>query len=385
MFEDRPSVVDIHSHLYPRWYLELLKERTDIPRVAGAPGDERFVIFPDEQVGERSHGGGAGPTGAGTRPTDEGASGTLTDASARSADAGAPATPHGGRPMTDEYWSLEAKLAFMDRHGIDRTVLSLGNPWMEPFSAEAGLAAARRLNEEFAELGARTGGRISGMGVLPGSDLTAAVRVIGEIAAVGTLAGIAGGVRVCGRTLDDAALEPVWDALETTGLPLLLHPHHALAMDELGGFGHALPVAVGFPLETTVALARLVYAGVLHRHPRLLLVASHGGGTLPYLAGRLDAGWRSDESLSRRAETPPSSVLDRLFLDAVLYHPRALRAAADLVGVHHLAFGTDHPFSISDPGTNLEAIREAFAEQDAARVLAGTALELFGAGGDRVA
>ncbi|MCG3772585.1 MAG: hypothetical protein JW384_03800 [Nitrosomonadaceae bacterium] len=148
-------------------------------------------------------------------------------------------------------------------------------------------------------------------------------------------------------------------------------------MDELEGFGHAMPVAVGFPLETTIALARLVFAGVLHRYPGVRVVGSHGGGTIPFLAGRLDAGWRSDPLLVDAMPTPPSEVLDRLFLDAVLYHPRALLAAADLVGVEHLMFGTDHPFSISDPSTNIEAIREAFGAEDAACVLAGAALSLY--------
>jgi aminocarboxymuconate-semialdehyde decarboxylase len=336
----RPSVIDVHSHLYPRWYIELLKDRTEIPRVTGEEGDERFVIFPDEQA----------------------------------------AASGGGRAMTDDYWSVETKLTFMDRHGIDRTVLSLGNPWLEPFEAEAGLAAARRLNAEFAELGARTGGRIQGMGVLPGRDVDAATAVIEEVARTVGLVGLVSGVRICGLTLDDPALEPVWRALEETGMPLLLHPHHASAMDELGGFGHALPVALGFPVETTVALTRLLFAGVLHRHPGLRIVGSHGGGTLPYLAGRLDAGWRSDPALSKRAPTPPSDVMPRLFLDAVLYHERALRAAADLVGPDHMAFGTDHPFSIADPDANLAAIRGTFDEDAAARVLAGTALSLYGDG-----
>ncbi len=82
-------------------------------------------------------------------------------------------------------------------------------------------------------------------------------------------------------------------------------------------------------------------------------------------------------SLAERAPTPPSDVLDKLYLDAVLYHPRALLAAADLVGVGHLAFGTDHPFSIADPEANLAAVDEAFGEQ-AATVLAKTAAQLYG-------
>jgi len=335
--DDRPRLVDIHSHIYPRWYIELLKERVEIPRVSGAAGDERFVIFPEED---------------------------------------APASG-GGRPMTDDYWSVDTKLAFMDRHGIDVTVLSLGNPWMEPFTPSESLAATRRLNSEFATLDERTRGRILGMGVLPAADISDAVSIVEEIAADSRIHGIVTGTHICGRALDDAALDPLWDALERTRIPLLIHPHHGSAMDELGGFGHALPVALGFPVETTVALTRLLFAGVLHRFPGLRLVGSHGGGTLPYLAGRLDAGWRSDAALADRMPTPPSDVVARLFLDAVLYHPRALHAAADLVGTGHLAFGTDHPFSIADPAANLESIRAAFDDQDAAQVLARTAVDLY--------
>ncbi len=256
------EVVDIHSHLYPRWYIERLKERTEIPMVRGEEGSERFVIFPDEQT-----------QGSG-----------------------------GGRGMTDDYWSVDTKLAFMDRHGIDRAIVSLGNPWFDPFPDEAGLTGARRLNDDFAELAERTHGRITGMGAFPGHGIEAVVTVIDEVAQRDGLAGAVSGTRIAGHTLDDRALDPVWAALDRTGVPLLLHPHSGSAMDELAGFGHALPVAVAFPLETTVALARLVMAGVLHRHPGLRIVASHGGGTLPYLAGRLDAGWRS-ESLPRRTST----------------------------------------------------------------------------------
>ena len=170
----------------------------------------------------------------------------------------------------------------------------------------------------------------------------------------------------------------MWDEIERSRLPLLIHPHYAAAVDELRGFGHAFPVALGFPFETSIALARLVFAGVLGRHPGLRVVGSHGAGTLPYLAGRLDAGWASDPSVKDRLSHPPSEDLSRLYVDSVLYHPRAMRAAADLVGTTKMAFGTDHPFSVADPETNLDAIDAAFMESDADRVLAGTTLELFG-------
>ena len=68
-------------------------------------------------------------------------------------------------------------------------------------------------------------------------------------------------------SLISSSRESFWAAMSELAIPLLIHPHYAAAADQLKGFGHALPVAVGFPFETTIALARLVLAGVLHRHP----------------------------------------------------------------------------------------------------------------------
>lgn len=331
-------IIDVHSHYYPRWYVELLKARTEIPRVDVQDDVERFVIFPEEE-----------------------------------------SSPRGGRVIAEDYWSLDAKLAFMDGFGIDQTILSLGNPWLDPFEEEGGLETARFFNADAAKRRAESGGRLLGMGALPGHGVENVVTIIREAASTDDLFGVVSGTRIAGLMFDDPALEPVWAALESTGLPVLIHPHHGAALDELEGFGHAMPVAVGFPLETTIALARLVFAGVLHRYPGVRLIGSHGGGTIPFLAGRLDAGWQSDPDLVDRMPTPPSDVLHRLFLDAVLYHPRALLATADLVGVDHMMFGTDHPFSISDPAANIAAIREAFTDEDSIRVLAGAAIDLYAA------
>ena len=331
------AIVDIHSHLYPRPYMDLLRARTAIPKIVGDAGDERFVIFPEED-----------------RPDDS-----------------------GGRPMGPDYWDIGRKLAFMDSFGIGQTVVSLGNPWLDPFDGPESLTAARDLNAELASMRAETTGRIVGMGVLP-TDVADAAEVVGEISGTPDLVGVVSGPRVCGMTLDDDRLGPVWEALERTGLPWLIHPHYAAAVEELRGFGHAFPVAMGFPFETTIAVARLVFAGVIRRHPGMRVIASHGGGTLPYLAGRLDAGWASDPSLLERLPDPPSGDLGRLYLDCVLYHQRAMRTAAELVGTGKLSFGTDHPFSVADPVANLRAIDEAFNGDDRDAVLAGSARVLFG-------
>jgi len=325
-----PTIIDIHSHHYPRWYIELLKARTEIPRVTeDEAGCERFVIFPGEE----------------------------------------------GLVLGGEYWDLSVKLAFMDKIGISVTVLSLGNPWLDPFPGSSGIELARRLNSEFATLQQRTNGRVVGMGALPADSVDAAATVAREIAFTDTLYGVAVGTRICGRTLDDSALDALWAVLEETRLPVFLHPHHIAAAEDLAGFGRSFPIGMGFPFETTISLARLIYGGVLQKFPHLELVAAHGGGTIPFLSGRLDAAWKSDPRAQDLTSELPSRDLAKVACDAVLYDVGAMQATASLVGTQRMAFGTDHPFS-NDPSSTLDAVA-AFDEADRNHVLHETARRIF--------
>jgi aminocarboxymuconate-semialdehyde decarboxylase len=326
------TIIDVHSHFYPRWYIDLLKARTELPRIVeDEAGVERFVIFPGEV----------------------------------------------GREMDDQYWDLDAKLEFMDSLGIAQTVLSLGNPWLDPFTGSDDIEIARRLNADFATLGKRTEGRIVGMGALPVGSVSEAATIAKEIASNEALHGVIVGTRLCGLTLDDPELGPLWEVLDATRLPIFVHPHHTAAADDLEGFGHAFPVGIGFPFETTIALARMVYGGVLQTFPNLQFVASHGGGTIPFLAGRMDAAWKSDPSVQSKLPNLPSEDLAKIAYDAVLYHSGAMLATADLVGTKRMAFGTDHPFSVADPTSTLDAL-SVFDETQQADVLSETARQIFG-------
>ena len=327
------QIIDVHTHLYPEDYLTALARRSEPPFVHHeADGGRTFRIFPDDE----------------------------------------------GRPVTEAYWSVDAKVAFMDEHGISVSIVSLGNPWLDPFRGEEAIALARTVNSWFAGLAASTDGRVLGMGCLPSAAaVDDIVPVIREIAATDGLYGVMTGTRMAGLPFDADELDPVWRALAETRLPVLVHPHYGVGVEEMGGYGHALPLAMGFPYETALALTRLSMSGVLARHPELRIIGSHGGGVLPFLAGRLDGCWAPDEAARKRHDLPPSQGLGSLYLDALVYHPRAIRAVVDLVGSDHVMFGTDHPFEIADPQANLTALREAVpaAEQD--RVLSGTASTLF--------
>lgn len=317
-----PPVIDCHSHLYSHSYMEMLKARTALPRIDARDNANYFIIFPEE---ERT----------------------------------------GGRRMAPPMWRIDEKIAMMDRGGIDHSVVSLGNPWLDPIDGPESVEWARRINADFAAFETETDGRIFGLGVLPNAHPEDAATVAREVAETTGLYGVISGCTICGRRFDDAALDPVWQALAETGLPVFVHPHYGAAIEQLGGFGTILPLGIGFPVETSIAVLRLVLSGGLQRHPGIRMLVAHGGGVLPYLAARLDVSWRGDDQAQKRLSIPPGEALAGLWLDSVVYHRRALDAAADLVGKDQIVFGTDHPFFKDDPADIVATVADALS-QDAA-------------------
>lgn len=319
-----PAWIDVHSHIYPRPYRAMLRSRSQPPRVIEDDGAEYLLLFEEQRD----------------------------------------LPPTAGVKLTASFTDLNEKIRFMDSLGIAKSVVSVGNPWLDPFSAGNSHDMARAINEELSSYERATAGRVVGMGVLPAGDIGLVVQTAHEIADAAHLYGVVTGCRIAGHELDDPALEELWATAASRNLAMLVHPHYSAARSELTGFGHVLPVAIGNPFETTIALARLVLAGVLHRHPTLRLIASHGGGALPYLAARLDATWRSSPALHDRLPHPPSEDLRKLFVDTIVFHERSMRAAADLVGASHMVFGTDHPFAVADPPANIAALNAAFGTED---------------------
>jgi predicted TIM-barrel fold metal-dependent hydrolase len=105
-----------------------------------------------------------------------------------------------------------------------------------------------------------------------------------------------------------------------------------------------MPLALGFPFETTAAVTRLILGGALDRFPGLRLMVAHAGGVLPYVAARLDACVVGDAHSPVRLRHEPSSYLRRLYFDAIGYKAPTLALLIALVGVDRVMFGTDHPF-----------------------------------------
>lgn len=104
--------------------------------------------------------------------------------------------------------------------------------------------------------------------------------------------------------------------------------------------GHVLPLALGFPFETTTSISRMILAGVFDQFPALKILVAHSGGTLPFLAGRLDSCVLHDPTVKDRLKLKPSEYLKKLYYDAVIYDSTALRHTIDFAGPDRVMFGT---------------------------------------------
>jgi aminocarboxymuconate-semialdehyde decarboxylase len=185
------------------------------------------------------------------------------------------------------------------------------------------------------------------------------------------------GVEICSFgglfELDDDSLETFWTAAESMDLPVMVHPHKVAGSERMAPY--YLRNLVGNPSETALAASRLVFGGVLARHPRLKVVLSHGGGAFPFLVGRLQHG--ADVRPECRGVLGPREALACLYFDTVVFDPAILRALLGLVPVDHVVLGSDSPFSMSDEdpvGTVESAVQ---SPTDRKAIYSGTATRLL--------
>jgi aminocarboxymuconate-semialdehyde decarboxylase len=135
---------------------------------------------------------------------------------------------------------------------------------------------------------------------------------------------------------------------------------------------------VGLTLETTIAGACLVFGGVLERYPRLKICLAHGGGYVPYQAGRFQHGWEVREEAKVHLHNPPSESLCRLYYDTILHSKPALEFLISTAGHERVLLGSDYPFDMG----NLDCVARvrALSIEPAARdlILGGYARTVLG-------
>jgi aminocarboxymuconate-semialdehyde decarboxylase len=178
--------------------------------------------------------------------------------------------------------------------------------------------------------------------------------------------------RAGGRELDDPALTPFWEAADAAGTVVYLHPGFAGATPRYADFG--LLNGLGRVEDSTVTLARLLYAGLPARYPGARLVVAHGGGALPYVLGRLVR----NHVINPGSTADPVESFAHLYFDSVVFDPSALEFLVAKAGPDRVMLGSDYPFPIGDLTPRAVVERAGLPENDRGQILGGNAARLFG-------
>ncbi len=280
------------------------------------------------------------------------------------------------KPVED----LSTRLAEMDRMGIDMAVLSLSVgqyfSWAERDLADR---VVRLQNEKLTEVCAAHPDRFVPLGAvalqhpdLAAAQLEYAVRTLGHRGCMVTAS-------VDGAELSDPRFHPFWARAEELDVVVFIHPRgFPEAAPRFAGKGFLANI-IGNPLETTIALAHLIYEGTLDRFPGLKIVAAHGGGYLPSYIGRFDHGHNSADRGGRGAEEKkPSDYLRQIYFDTLVFNTGNLAHLIDECGIGQLVLGTDHPFGMTNvnPIAHLLSV-PGLSEDDIEAVLGGNLKRLL--------
>lgn len=278
-------------------------------------------------------------------------------------------------PMPPE--TFVERLNSMDARRVDRHILSISPTlYWHALSNENGRGLSRATNDDLAATIAGAPQRYSGLGFLPLQDPAGAVeeleRCMGELGLCGAMVC----THVNGTNWDDPTLFPILEAAEALDAVVYFHPSRGRANPWLDKYH--LRNLIGNPLETTVAMASLIFGGVYDKLPKLKTCFSHAGGYGVLGIGRLDHGHEVRPEASGLAQLP-SDYVRRLWVDTITHNERSLRYVVDTVGADRVVLGSDYPADMGEPyPVDFVESCSSLSDDEKAAILGGNAAKLFG-------
>ena len=275
-------------------------------------------------------------------------------------------------PMSDPNKRLED----MDRVGIDVEVISVSTPNIFFADETRQPEVARIINDGYADLIAKHPKRFNGFASIPMDAPDAALnelhRAIDEL----KFNGVVLLSNIKGRALTSPIYRPFFEEANRMNLCIFLHPMIPVYSEPFTEY--VLGPLVGFPFDTTLAVARMCFSGMLRELPNIRWIIGHLGGAIPYLMERLDSGYRDFAECRVNIDQPPSSYLKKLYYDTVTFSPHNLRLARDLVGADHMVMGSDYPHLLGSIERSVSSIEElSIEESEKKKIFSETALSIM--------
>jgi aminocarboxymuconate-semialdehyde decarboxylase len=275
-------------------------------------------------------------------------------------------------PMTN----VALRLADMDRVGIDVEVISLSTPNVFFADAQHQPEIARMTNDAYAELIAQHPTRFKGFASIPMDAPDAALaelhRAIGEL----KLNGVILLSNIGGKPLTSPEYRPFFEEANRMKLCILLHPMLPANTEPFREY--VLGPIVGFMFDTTLAVARMCFDGMLREFPDIRWIVGHLGGAVPYLMERLDNGWRDFPECRAKIDELPSVYLKRLYYDTVNFNGHMLKMVREMIGADHMVMGSDYPHLLGSIDRAVSSIESLdIPDEEKQRIFEGTALSIL--------
>ena len=324
------TIIDIHNHYYPPEYLDAL------PKV-----------------------------GSSLRITQD--------------DEGNPVVHYPGdyNVMVPGHRDIAYREQVLAQHGVTRQVVSFTTPGTHVETPQIAVTLATIVNDAFARVSVERAHCFSALATLPlcdpGASVTEFERAMGPL----NLAGAMLFSNVNGVGLDDQRFWPLYEAANDRGAILMIHPTSPVGVEAMTEYW-LMPLN-GFLFDTTLAAGKLVFSGVVRRFPKIRWVLGHLGGTIPYLAERLDRGYRAFKECRQHIDRPPTEYLKHHFYyDTVNFNHGALKLAIEFAGVNRILAGSDYPHAIGSLSLMKEALGTLpVSEADKAAIFGGNMARLL--------
>jgi aminocarboxymuconate-semialdehyde decarboxylase len=232
----------------------------------------------------------------------------------------------------------------LEKEGVDTQVITLTTPGTHVETPATAARLARLVNDAFARVIAERSPRFTALATLPLNDVQASIAELKRAMTELRLPGAMVFSNVNGVALADKRYEPLWAEANRLEAIIHIHPTDPVGVEAMTDYW--LMPLVGFLADTTLAAAKLVFAGVPERYPNIKWVLSHLGGAIPYLAERLDRGWEAFPDCRADIQKRPTEYLRRFYYDTVNFDPMAVRLAVDFAGADRVMAASDYPHQI---------------------------------------
>jgi aminocarboxymuconate-semialdehyde decarboxylase len=321
-------IIDFHNHFFPKVYLDELKHGTYLAKVEqNASGQTVMTQNGDYNI------------------------------------------------IVEEHYDPDARCIALDAAGVDMQVLTMTVPGVHSEAPQQGIRLAQIVNDGFADVIAKYPNRYTALAALPLQDPTSSVIELTRAVKLGLRGGTLF-THINGVALDDERFLPLFEKAVELDVPLFVHP---IVPIHIGLMGEYRIVAVaGFLYETTTALCRMVYSGLLERYPTLKLVAAHMGGTIPFIFERIDRGFAVYPECQVKLPRKPSEYLRKIYTDTFPETQNAIRFTAEFTGYDKILMGSDYPHQIGDlPGGVRTIMNMNISHEDKAKMLGKNTAQLL--------